>query len=40
MPVGPDHGASTFYAGEAEEAHPAPAASGVAHLERKTVNTI
>ncbi|TYS80776.1 hypothetical protein FZC80_06625 [Rossellomorea aquimaris] len=29
MPVGPDQGASTFYTGKAEEAHPAPAASDV-----------
>ncbi|MGD6967328.1 hypothetical protein ACQCVP_12925 [Rossellomorea vietnamensis] len=35
MPVGADQGASTFYTGEAEEAHRTP--RGVTHLEWKSV---
>ncbi|MGD6965296.1 hypothetical protein ACQCVP_02560 [Rossellomorea vietnamensis] len=37
MPVGPDQGASTFYTGEAEEAHRPP--RGVVRLERKSITS-
>ncbi|MGD6968135.1 hypothetical protein ACQCVP_17040 [Rossellomorea vietnamensis] len=35
MPVGADQGASTLFAGEAEEAHRPP--RGVGRLERKSI---
>ncbi|MGD6965979.1 hypothetical protein ACQCVP_06090 [Rossellomorea vietnamensis] len=35
MPVGSDQGASTFYTGEAEEAHRQP--RGVVYLEWKSI---
>ncbi|MGD6965714.1 hypothetical protein ACQCVP_04745 [Rossellomorea vietnamensis] len=38
MPVGADRGASTFYTGEAEEAHRTP--RGVTHLEWKSVDIV
>jgi hypothetical protein len=37
LPVGAEQGASTFYTGEAEEAHRPP--RGVVHLERKSGNS-
>ncbi|MGD6965849.1 hypothetical protein ACQCVP_05425 [Rossellomorea vietnamensis] len=37
MPVGTDQGASTFYTGEAEEAHRPP--RGVVRLERRSITS-